>query len=161
MEANVRRRRAPPSGWGVPTFSPGRYPSISVSDLLRMVNSLSDVGINQVQRASQTMRRKTKQPIIPVGPTDDDRVFYELELSLVDSLKCSIHAAIRARWGNAQDTSSLVLNITATHLPYLKAPFTDVFCRRRRLSLQLSALSLAVGETPLHFLHLGELRRTP
>ncbi|KAG2800538.1 hypothetical protein PC118_g6956 [Phytophthora cactorum] len=55
------------SGWGVPTFSPGRYPSISVSDLLRMVNSLSDVGINQVQRASQTMRRKTKQPIIPVG----------------------------------------------------------------------------------------------
>ncbi|KAG6950027.1 hypothetical protein JG687_00014485 [Phytophthora cactorum] len=32
-----------------------------------MVNSLSDVGINQVQRASQTMRRKTKQPIIPVG----------------------------------------------------------------------------------------------
>ncbi|KAF1780639.1 hypothetical protein GQ600_27018 [Phytophthora cactorum] len=53
-----KTRSAFGSGWGVPTFSPGRYPSISVSDLLRMVNSLSDVGINQVQRASQTMRRR-------------------------------------------------------------------------------------------------------
>ncbi|ETO67511.1 hypothetical protein F444_15590 [Phytophthora nicotianae P1976] len=49
--------------WGLPMFSPGRYPSISVSDLLRMINSLSDVGVNQVQRAS----KRKMQPIIPVG----------------------------------------------------------------------------------------------
>ncbi|KAG7381603.1 hypothetical protein PHYPSEUDO_005807 [Phytophthora pseudosyringae] len=36
-----------------------RYPSISVSDLVRMINSLSDIGVNQMLRASQTVRRKT------------------------------------------------------------------------------------------------------
>ncbi|KAG6612313.1 uncharacterized protein IUM83_10724 [Phytophthora cinnamomi] len=45
---------------GLPTFSPlgsnRRYPSISVSDLIKLMNSLSDLGMN---RASQTIRRKT------------------------------------------------------------------------------------------------------
>ncbi|KAI9994809.1 hypothetical protein PInf_011644 [Phytophthora infestans] len=55
------------SGWALPMISPGRYPSISVSDLLKMINSVSDLGVGQVQRASETMRRNAEiQSSIPV-----------------------------------------------------------------------------------------------
>ncbi|KAH7485423.1 hypothetical protein KRP22_006574 [Phytophthora ramorum] len=57
-----RRRFTYDCEWGVPTFSPDtrkRYPSISVSDLVRLMNSLSDIGIKQVYAAPRAVRRKT------------------------------------------------------------------------------------------------------